>query len=105
MEMMIKSEYKNIHPYTTKDGARIRELMHPEVHGNKRQSLAEATVPAGSKTMLHKHLKTEEIYYIMTGKGLMTLGDEQFDVIVGDTICIPPGKPHRIENTFSPVCY
>jgi len=28
----------------------------------------------------------------------MTLGEEQFDVIVGDTICIPPGTPHCIKN-------
>ncbi len=99
MEMIIKSEYKKIRPYTTKDGSLIRELMHPEVHGNKRQSLAEATVPVGSQTLLHKHLKSEEIYHIITGKGLMTLGDEQFEVIVGDTVCIPPEKSHRIQNT------
>ena len=31
----------------------------------------------------------------------MTLGNKQFDVRVGDTICIAPGTPHCIENTGS----
>jgi mannose-6-phosphate isomerase-like protein (cupin superfamily) len=29
----------------------------------------------------------------------MTLGDETFDVKVGDTVCIPPGTPHQLNNT------
>ena len=29
----------------------------------------------------------------------MTLGDEKFAVTVGDSIAIPPGTPHCIENT------
>ena len=34
--------YRDIEPYVTKDGSEIRELMHPAVHGNEKQSLAEA---------------------------------------------------------------
>ena len=44
-----KTEYGKIDPYITKDGSIIRELMHPAIHGNSGQSLAEATVPAGDK--------------------------------------------------------
>lgn len=97
--MIIKSKYKNIQPYTTKDDSLIRELMCPEVYGNNRQSLAEAAIPAGSTTLFHKHHKSEEIYHITSGKGIMTIGDEKFEVSTRDTICIPPGKPHRIQNT------
>ncbi|AEF96922.1 cupin domain-containing protein [Methanotorris igneus] len=95
---IIKSEYDKIKPYVTKDGSIIRELMHPSVHGDVKQSLAEAIVPVGSKTLLHKHHESEEIYYILEGKGLMTLGNEKFEVKKGDTICIPPETPHKIEN-------
>ncbi len=95
---IIKSEYDKIKPYITKDGSIIRELMHPNVHGDVKQSLAEAIVPVGSKTLLHKHHKSEEIYYILEGRGLMTLGDEKFEVKKGDAIVIPPKTPHKIEN-------
>ncbi|MFV1997288.1 MAG: cupin domain-containing protein [Acidiferrobacterales bacterium] len=92
------SHYNDIQPYFTKDGSLIRELMHPDRQGNRLQSLAEATVLAGTKTKLHRHQKTEELYYIAAGEGWMTLGDKSFLVAQGDTICIEPGTPHCIEN-------
>ena len=95
----MRTAYSSIEPYVTKDGSEIRELMHPSVHGNRNQSLAEATVPPGMKTALHRHRLTEEIYHITSGAGMMTLGGEQFAVVVGDTVCIAPGTPHCIKNT------
>ena len=97
--MLPKTEYNRIKSYTTKDGSLIRELLHPSLHGNEKQSLAEATIPEGSETLLHKHVQSEEIYHITEGKGLMTLGTEQFDVTVGDTVCVLPQTPHQIKNT------
>lgn len=94
-----KSRYAACAAYTTKDGSIIRELMHPTVHGNALQSLAEATVAAGCQTLLHRHARTEEIYHFTHGQGLMTLGEESFVVQAGDTVCIAPGTPHRIRNT------
>ena len=73
--------------------------MHPAVHGNKAQSLAEATVAPGAKTLLHRHSVTEEIYYFIAGEGLMTLGAEQFAVRAGDAIAIQPGFAHCVVNT------
>ena len=89
----------SIKPYATKDGSEIRELMHPSVNGNRNLSLAEATVLPGAQTVLHLHRRTEEIYYITHGAGLMTLGAEKFAVAAGDTVCIVPGTPHCIKNT------
>jgi mannose-6-phosphate isomerase-like protein (cupin superfamily) len=94
----MKSGYDQVVPFATKDGSIIRELMHPSVHGNMNQSLAEAVVPVGATTQLHRHLRSEEIYHITAGEGRMTLGTETFSVKVGDTICIPPGTPHNIAN-------
>ena len=95
----MNQSYDSVIPYITKDGSEIRELMHPAVHGNQNQSLAEATVAPGATTQLHKHLETEELYHITRGQGLMTLGDTRFGVYPGDTICIKPGTLHCIENT------
>ena len=97
--MTLKTRYQEIHPYRTKDGSIIRELFHPNIHGNKLQSLAEATVPVGVETLLHKHHKSEELYHIIEGEGSMVLGDEKINVIPGDTVCILPGVAHKIQNT------
>lgn len=99
--MTNKVEYAQVEPYVTLDGSRVRELMHPRVHGNRAQSLAEAIVDAGEATRLHRHFKTEELYHFTAGAGTMTLGDEEFAIKEGDTVCIPQGTPHRVQNTGS----
>ncbi len=99
--MIKKSEYSNIQPYITKDGSIIRELMHPFVHLNHNQSLAEAIIPKGAATLLHKHLNSEEIYHVLSGSGIMTIDNDQFEVKEGDTICIPPLTPHCVKNSGS----
>jgi len=97
---MIKiSHNSNVNTYITKDGSEIRELMHPDIHGNISQSLAEATVKPSQSTLLHKHIKSEEIYYILQGRGKLSLDNETIPVTKGDTICIMPGTNHNIENT------
>lgn len=84
--------------YRTKDGSLVRELMHPSSHASRAQSLAEATVAPGQRTELHRHRRTEELYHIVEGRGRMTLGEREFDVGPGDTICIAPGTAHCIAN-------
>lgn len=95
----MKSHYASASSFATKDGSTIRELIHPSAHGNSNQSLAEAVVPVGVTTKLHRHHKSEELYHITAGGGRMTLGSESFTVKPGDTVCIPPGTPHNIANT------
>ena len=95
----MKTAYTSVTPFVTRDGSQIRELMHPAQHGNRAQSLAEATVQPGAATLLHRHRVSEEIYHITQGAGRMTLGTQRFDVVVGDTICIAPGTAHGIERT------
>ena len=95
----MKSRHADIASYVTKDGSEIRELMHPATQGNGKQSLAEATLRAGQRTSLHRHLVTEEIYHFTHGTGRMTLGAETFAVSAGDTVAIAPGTAHSVENT------
>lgn len=94
-----RSARNAVAPYVTKDGSEIRELLHPDRHAVRNQSLAEAVVPVGAGTRLHRHRLSEEIYHVTRGQGRLTLGDEAFAVAVGDSVVIPPGTPHRIDNT------
>ena len=95
----MKTRYSSVPAFITKDGSEIRELMHPLSHGNRAQSLAEASVAPGTTTRLHRHRLSEELYHITAGCGRMTLGNVLLDVVPGDTICVPPNTPHCIENT------
>jgi mannose-6-phosphate isomerase-like protein (cupin superfamily) len=86
-------------PYVTLDGSEIRELLHPDHHPVRQQSLAEAVVAPGGKTARHRHQRSEEIYHVTRGQGMMTLGEACFAITVGDSILIAPGTPHCVENT------
>ena len=93
------THYPEITAFITKDGSEIRELLHPTTHAVKAQSFAEARVPVGATTLLHRHRASEEIYHITEGTGRMHLGERSFDVGVGDSVLIAPGTPHNITNT------
>jgi len=90
----MKTSLANIVAYTTLDGSTIRELIHPLVHGNWAQSLAEATIPPLGQTLLHRHLVSEEIYHVSAGTGWVWMGDRWLAVRPGDSICIAPGTAH-----------
>ncbi len=88
-----------VEPFITKDGSQIRELLAYRNSAIANQSLAEATVPPGTSTDEHYHVKTEEIYFILEGQGRMRIESENREVRVGDAIAIPPGKKHKLWNT------
>lgn len=85
--------------FTTKDGSEIRELLASRNSCIARQSLAEARLPPGAGTTPHYHPQTEEIYYILSGRGRMEIAGESREVGPGDAIAIPPGQVHQITNT------
>lgn len=96
--MTVNTHYDDIAAFETKDGSEIRELMHPGTHANAAQSLAEARVPSGQCTRRHRHHNSEELYHVTQGRGLMTLGDNEFEIGPGDTVAILPGTAHCVSN-------
>jgi mannose-6-phosphate isomerase-like protein (cupin superfamily) len=90
-----------VEAFVTKDGSEIRELLAYRNSSIVRQSLAEARVSPGATTTCHRHLQTEEIYYILAGQGRMRIGNEESLVGPGDAIAIPPGQLHQITNIGS----
>jgi quercetin dioxygenase-like cupin family protein len=59
---------------------------------------ASATLDKG-KTIESHIDPMEEIYFIMTGEGEMTVGEETRHVVPGDAIWIPTGTPHALANS------
>ena len=50
-------------------------------------------------TTAHYHPRTEELYYVVAGRGRMRLAAEERDVGPGDCVVIPPGTEHKLTNT------
>jgi len=93
----------SVEAFTTKDGSEIRELLAHRNSCIRNQTLAEARLPARAATTPHRHLKTEEIYYVLAGRGWMQVGPDGREVGPGDAIAIPPGAWHQITNTGTEV--
>ena len=93
------SKLEDLQPFTTLDGSTIREIAGPAWTPARNQSLAEATVPVGGRTVAHYHRVTEELYFFTAGQGRMTLGDEEREVAAGDCVVIAPGQVHGLVNT------
>ena len=81
------------------DGTQLRELLHPDKQAiDLRYSLAHAVVPVGQVSTPHA-LATSEVYYILSGRGEMHIGDEARPVEPGDAVYIPPQASQYIRNT------
>ena len=88
-------------PFITKDGSTIRSILDRTNAPVQNQSLAEARVPAGSRTKRHYHKTTEEFYFILEGAGEIEVNGEHRPVRPGDAILIPSGAWHTIAATKS----
>ncbi|MCL2055607.1 MAG: cupin domain-containing protein [Oscillospiraceae bacterium] len=61
---------------------------------SERLSCGHTTVyPTGSTTG-HSHADMEEIYYFISGEGIMVVGEDEFPVKAGDCLYVPPGEFH-----------
>ena len=85
-------------PFVTKDRSQIRSIIDRTNAPVRNQSLAEATLPPGASTGAHRHSKSEEIYYVLSGRGRMTVENETREVKPLDGILLPPGTLHILAN-------
>ena len=80
------------------EGTTIKQYFHPHNTVNGiRFSLAEFTLKSGKKSLRHK-LKSSETYYILEGKGLLHVNEEDFEVERDDSVYVPPMSEQFIEN-------
>jgi mannose-6-phosphate isomerase-like protein (cupin superfamily) len=54
--------------------------------------------PTGSTTG-HSHDDMEEIYFFISGEGIMVVGEDEFPVKAGDCLYVPPGEYHTTIQT------
>ena len=83
----------------TRHGSEIRPLIDRTTSDITRCSLAEEMLQPGQSVTPHHHNQMEEIYYILSGSGRMSVGDEKREVGAGDAIYVPRGHRHTLENT------
>lgn len=79
----------------------LRELLHPSKQllalG---YSLAQGTLAPGARSKWHR-LASSEVYYIIAGRGHLTVDDVVVAVEAGSIVYVPPGGKQSLENSGS----
>jgi quercetin dioxygenase-like cupin family protein len=101
----------------------VRNINHPEVietryiahNGAAACMLLDRRTLEGLLFFAHAVLKPgreieehidpyEEVYYLLSGRGVMTVGDKRQEVTAGDAIWLPYGVPHSLLNDGDEEC-
>lgn len=85
-----------------RDGTHLCELLHPSHFSGAvgcRFSLAHAYLEPDEVSYPHRLAGSHEVYYILSGTGMMHIGDETAVVHAGQAVYIPAGAVQYIENT------
>jgi mannose-6-phosphate isomerase-like protein (cupin superfamily) len=82
----------------TRHGSEIRPLIDRTTSGISQCSLAEEILLPGQTVAPHHHGQIEEIYYIVEGRGVMIVGNEECTVAAGDAVFVPRNHRHTLTN-------
>jgi len=84
--------------FETEERCHILELFNSSQ--DRSQSLARARVAPGVTTAWHRLRDTSEVYYILSGTGVVEIGEEYTkEIQAGDTFKIPRDAAQRVRNT------
>ncbi len=90
------------HVVKDRDDETLRDtyfLIDPEDSPSRNLKMGHTIIYPTGKTTGHAHEDMEEVYYILSGKGKMVVGDDEFPVQVGDAFYVPFGEYHVTYNT------
>lgn len=74
-----------------------RILIDEKTCGARNYSMLLNTQPGGAVGSAHKHDHSEHSWFVLSGTGTVTIGDEAFRVEPNTTVFIPPDTMHSIE--------
>ncbi len=73
-------------------------LIDPETSPSRTMKMGLTIVYPTGRTTGHEHPDLEEVYYVLSGRGEMVVGDEEFPIQEGDAFHVPPGAYHVTRN-------
>jgi mannose-6-phosphate isomerase-like protein (cupin superfamily) len=96
---MIIKHITDIKEIIAGDRCFLREIFHPDRDAVKSShSIAFAYIQARGRTRDHYLDKQSETYYILKGRGIMTVDEKKFPVEAGHSYYIPEKSHQWLEN-------
>ena len=69
-------------------------LIDPEDSPSRRLKMGYTVIYPTGTTTGHSHENMEEVYFVISGEGVMVVGDEEFPIKAGDALYVEPGEFH-----------
>lgn len=80
------------------DATRLRELLHPDRDAvTTGYSLAQASLAPGASSLPHR-LAQSELYYVISGQGLITIDGEAYPLTPGGVVLVPANATQHVDN-------
>ncbi len=84
--------------YRRSEGITSYLLASPRTAGAQHLTVTVVEIEPGGRQRVHSHLP-EQVYFILQGRGRMTVDSETREVCPGDCVFIPGQARHGLENT------
>jgi mannose-6-phosphate isomerase-like protein (cupin superfamily) len=52
----------------------------------------------GQDQRIHSHAESDKIYFVLRGRGMFHIGDEERELGTGVAVVARPGEPHGVRN-------
>jgi quercetin dioxygenase-like cupin family protein len=73
-------------------------LTHATLKGDNKNMMGYSVFAPGTDTKQKIHLRAEELAYVLSGSGNITVENKLFPFRAGDSLYIPAGVPHGVRN-------
>jgi len=83
-------------------GGLVRRVVFPDTVGSENLALSVCYLNPGEEVRVHDH-PYEEVYFVVNGRGAMTLGDRKLSLEPLDFVYIPASVRHGQRNTGNDV--
>jgi mannose-6-phosphate isomerase-like protein (cupin superfamily) len=74
-------------------------LVDPSNTGETSFCVLTQSLDPGAMVPPHHHERAEQVLFVMSGRGAITLGDHEVEAISGAAVHVPKGTVHSITNT------
>jgi len=82
-----------------RDGTALVRIKISKIQGSGNVSFLSESFRPGDELPVHKHLNEDELIFMHSGSGLLTLGDKRYEIQVGAVALVPKGVWHGLQNT------
>jgi mannose-6-phosphate isomerase-like protein (cupin superfamily) len=78
-----------------------KQLIKPGDLRSRIQTVNYAWLEKGESFSPHKHDDCEELYFFLSGKGVMKINEKEFQIKKDDFVVVEVGEWHSLKNPYS----